>query len=418
MSQTLQLRLGDCIEVMQGIPDGTIGAIITDPPYGLEFMGKDWDAPWKSGAGMSAPGIGERAIPWPSFGGSMPFGGANPTCGECGGRLRGERKCACLEPVWMVDGEVVDGGARGQSEAIKQKKLFQSWCVTWLTECFRVLRPGGIIKVFGATRMFHRMAAAMEEVGFILEPVHSLEGWGYGCLTEDTEVLTHQYGWVSYTRVTVGTVILGFDLQTGDLTWQPVEETFEYPYDREAFRLTGPDTDHVVSVGHRSVVQREGKWAFVLSDDLEGEEVVPIMQRVPGSDTSERGDELACFTTTAQVERVHYTGIVWCVKVPTGAFVARRNGKAFVTGNSGFPKSLNVGKTIDKMAGAEREVVGQSPNWRESKRNREQFGSMEVQGENAGQVTLPVTDVAKQFEGVGTALKPAWEPFIVGRKPA
>jgi hypothetical protein len=40
----------------------------------------------------------------------------------------------------------------------------------------------------------------------------------------------------------------------------------------------------------------------------------------------------------ARVEPVHYRGIVWCVRVPSGAFVARRNGKVFVTGNSGFPK--------------------------------------------------------------------------------
>jgi hypothetical protein len=39
---------------------------------------------------------------------------------------------------------------------------------------------------------------------------------------------------------------------------------------------------------------------------------------------------------------------MWCVKVPTGAFVASRNGKAFVTGNSGFPKSMNVSSNIHK----------------------------------------------------------------------
>ena len=39
----IQLRLGDCIERMKEIPDGSIGAIITDPPYGLGFMGKDFD---------------------------------------------------------------------------------------------------------------------------------------------------------------------------------------------------------------------------------------------------------------------------------------------------------------------------------------------------------------------------------------
>lgn len=282
MSQTIQLRLGDCIEVMKTLEDGSIGALVTDPPYLIGFMSRTWD-------------------------------------------------------------ETEDGGCS------------QEWHLRWLKEAFRVLRPGGTAKVFSATRTFHRLAAAMEEAGFVLEPQHSLEGWGYGCLTEDTEVWTHQYGWVPYTRVKVGTVILGFDLQTGDLAWQPVEETFEYPYDREALRLFGLGTDHIVSTGHRCVVQRDGKWVFVLSDDLEGEEVVPGVLRVPGSDPSERGDELACFATAVQVKRVHYTGIVWCVKVPTGAFVARRNGMMFVTGNSGFPKSLNVGKSLDAYIKAQRE---------------------------------------------------------------
>ncbi len=34
---------GDCIEVMKTFPDNSIDSIVTDPPYGLEFMGKEWD---------------------------------------------------------------------------------------------------------------------------------------------------------------------------------------------------------------------------------------------------------------------------------------------------------------------------------------------------------------------------------------
>ncbi len=85
---------------------------------------------------------------------------------------------------------------------------------------------------------------------------------------------------------------------------------------------------------------------------------------------------------------------------------------------SGFPKSLDVSKAIDKVAGAEREVVGVSPNWRDSKRDREKDGSMEVRGENDGLLTgPPVTDAARQWQGWGTALKPALEPITVARKP-
>jgi hypothetical protein len=44
-------------------------------------------------------------------------------------------------------------------------------------------------------------------------------------------------------------------------------------------------------------------------------------------------------TSLVTISRHHYTGKIWCVKVPTGSFVAVRNGLAFATGNSGFPKS-------------------------------------------------------------------------------
>jgi hypothetical protein len=113
------------------------------------------------------------------------------------------------------------------------------------------------------------------------------------------------------------------------------------------------------------------------------------------------------------------------VKVPTGAFVARRNGKVFVTGNSGFPKSLDVSKAIDKAAGAEREVVGQYnlPSDSTSGHAGKPIHS-HVAGSfplaptpNGRDITAPATDAARQWSGWGTALKPAWEPIIVARKP-
>jgi DNA modification methylase len=78
---------------------------------------------------------------------------------------------------------------------------------------------------------------------------------------------------------------------------------------------------------------------------------------------------------------------------------------------SGFPKSLDVSKAIDKAAGAEREVLG----------------VQERQGRSAGilgtpvaivrDITAPATDAAKQWDGWGTALKPAHEPIVLARKP-
>ena len=53
----------------------------------------------------------------------------------------------------------------------------QEWHREWLVEAFRVLQPGGVIKAFSATRTWHRLAAAMEEAGFV--DIH-LEAWTYG----------------------------------------------------------------------------------------------------------------------------------------------------------------------------------------------------------------------------------------------
>lgn len=85
---------------------------------------------------------------------------------------------------------------------------------------------------------------------------------------------------------------------------------------------------------------------------------------------------------------------------------------------SGFPKSHDVSKGIDKAAGAEREVVGQSPNWRPAKTKGGAGFDKDV-GEGSVQmnITAPSTDIAKQWQGWGTALKPANEPIVLARKP-
>jgi DNA modification methylase len=49
------LHCGDCLVVLPTIATASVDSIVTDPPYGLEFMGKEWDT--FTGAGMSKPGI-------------------------------------------------------------------------------------------------------------------------------------------------------------------------------------------------------------------------------------------------------------------------------------------------------------------------------------------------------------------------
>ena len=99
---------------------------------------------------------------------------------------------------------------------------------------------------------------------------------------------------------------------------------------------------------------------------------------------------------------------------------------------SGFPKSMDISKALDKKAGAEREVVGIKPGHEEFagrktkghlefKDGTEGFDRPWMHDDNKREMyhmqTAPATDEAKQWEGWGTALKPANEPIVVARKP-
>jgi DNA modification methylase len=170
---TLTLRLGDCNQVMHTMPAHSVDAIVSDPPYGLEFMGKAWDKlDWQSGGGFSGPGIGDRETPWPSYTANTPFGSANPSCAQCGGRLRGAKKCSCDKPDWRVKGQPVD---ESHHVSVGQRQML--WHLQWAEQAYRILKPGGVIKAFCGTRTYHRMAAAMAEAGF--EDMR-LETFSYG----------------------------------------------------------------------------------------------------------------------------------------------------------------------------------------------------------------------------------------------
>jgi len=87
---------------------------------------------------------------------------------------------------------------------------------------------------------------------------------------------------------------------------------------------------------------------------------------------------------------------------------------------SGFPKSMDVSKALDKRAGAEREVVGRykaTGTARTLTGGNYGGGGKNVNQRDFIEITTPATDLAKKWDGWGTALKPAHEPIIAARKP-
>ena len=120
---TANLILGDCIEKMKELPANSIDAIITDPPYGLEFMGKEWDS-WDRRDHTEESKTNEGV----------------------GTFLRASKNLSKY--------------TAGQS--------FQDWCKLWATECLRVLKSGGFMFAMGGTRTHHRLTCGIEDAGFMI----------------------------------------------------------------------------------------------------------------------------------------------------------------------------------------------------------------------------------------------------------
>lgn len=106
-----------------------------------------------------------------------------------------------------------------------------------------------------------------------------------------------------------------------------------------------------------------------------------------------------------------------CMAIRLAGFEIR-DGLQWIYG-SGFPKSHNISKAIDKMYGAEREVVGKAKVG--SKDRNGYVGDMAIMPFETKSIeldiTAPSTEKAKQWDGWGSALKPAVEPIVLARKP-
>jgi len=119
----------DCILAMAEMEPSSIDAIVCDPPYGLEFMGAEWDKPHKS---------------WDKRGQGTERGFKNE---------RGER---------------IKSPVNGPS-AFSAGPAFQAWVTQWATEALRVLKPGGSLLSLGGTRTFHRLTCGLEDAGFTIK---------------------------------------------------------------------------------------------------------------------------------------------------------------------------------------------------------------------------------------------------------
>lgn len=124
--------------------------------------------------------------------------------------------------------------------------------------------------------------------------------------------------------------------------------------------------------------------------------------------------ETNTYATTVSVQSTDYEGQVWCLATQSGAFLARRAGRIFVSMNSGFPKSMNVAYEMDKASGYVGEVIGT-----ETVDVGMQGGQMHA-GRPRKMETRQIRALSPEaavWRGWGTSLKPGHEPIVVAQKP-
>lgn len=213
--------VGNNLDFLRTLPSNSVDSVVTDPPYGL---GKEPDV---------------RLV------------------------LRD----------WLIKDEFKAGGAGFLG---REWDAFVPSPVLWM-ECLRVLKPGGHLLSFAGTRTYDWIVLGVRLAGF---EIRDMVSWIYGCLDEETNVVTAD-GPKSYKEVQEGDLVLCYDRDRREYSFQPILEIVEYDYKDTAYRLVLDDgREQFVTRGHRCIVERNGAETFVLAESLSEFETVPIVEAV------------------------------------------------------------------------------------------------------------------------------------------
>jgi DNA modification methylase len=367
---------GDCVEVMAAMPEASVDAIVCDPPYGLEFMGKEWDRLWTDRNGKESRGRGR-------------------------------------DPFVSAQVERYVGG-----------ETAQAWHHTWALAAYRVLKPGGHLVAFGGTRTFHRLTCALEDAGFEIRD--SILFWCYGsgfpksknigCRCDESkrqtenaairEVVSHVRGDVDRPDALPGRTEQDMlAALRGRASATPESEASPPQLDMLGVRSPlSPTTEQSRGDGVDvfSPLQRQepGSGSREVLGQREGEDATGAV-RPSESGVEGRGDLQA---DQRQLSRPALRPVSGTVSAD-GEEGRLRDG-ASARGGAGAPAlPLAGGSGPSPEPQSESESVLEPRALPEQRSPQARGGHCETCGGLTG------------YRGFGTALKPAWEPIILARKP-
>lgn len=129
-----KVLLGDCREVMKTLPEDSISACITDPPYNYEFIGHKWD-------NLEI----QRRIE----------------------RVNDQKNKTLVKNIPYGSG--LAGGVRNKNWYQRNRNNildYEKWCSEWGEQLFRICKPGATVLVFNSTRTVAHVQVALENAGF------------------------------------------------------------------------------------------------------------------------------------------------------------------------------------------------------------------------------------------------------------
>ena len=135
MEKIYDLHCGDALEVLATFPDECVDTIITDPPYGIGFMGKEWDVFSPSVVAYNRSHMDRNHLT-----------NTNPN-------LKGR-------------GNWCGGAAIHYDRSLKAARAYEEWAFQFALEFLRVLKPGGYYLTCMGPRTEHRLACGIEDAGF------------------------------------------------------------------------------------------------------------------------------------------------------------------------------------------------------------------------------------------------------------
>ena len=170
---------GDCIQVMKGMEANSVDTVITDPPYGIGFMGKEWDTFKKDFIEKNTKRSGWKDWHYES----------------------GQSHTSPAKEAGTYD------------QSLEGHNKFQKWTEEWAREALRVTKPGGTMLCFAGTRTQHRVTSGIEDAGWILKDcIMWLYGSGFPKATDISKQLDkgHERNIAKKTRKDTG-----FRMQAG-----------------------------------------------------------------------------------------------------------------------------------------------------------------------------------------------------------